>query len=209
VHTALLAAEAVGNLDPAGFRATLTAAESWIMRQQSPSGLWEGETPLTPAAMTVRVIEQLENKRPSLDDLGDYLSIARDFSQRAREAALENSPNAWRLAVVVAAQGLEAFVYACLEHPSVNVSVFESKSRTRTIGLKSALDRLEESLRDSGRIRGPRLPRRNHLDRLAYLRDEVVHKGASVSRNDARRLTAEVVRFTQELSETVYGFSLL
>ncbi len=81
------------------------------------------------------------------------LGQCHDFSQRAREVALENSTNTWRLAAMVAYQGLKAFLYECLEHPPVNVSVFEGKDRRRTIGTRNALNRLEQDLSGAGRIR--------------------------------------------------------
>jgi hypothetical protein len=151
--------------------------------------------------MTVQVIEYLEGARPPFRNLGDYLVIARDFVLRAQEVAFENNPNAWRLSIVIAFQGMEAFLYACLEHPTINVPIFEGNNRNRTIGLRKALYNIEEKLQSHGQLSEDEpVPRRNQIDRLAYLRDEVVHKGAAVSREDARRLTEEAERFMNRLS---------
>jgi hypothetical protein len=147
--------------------------------------------------------------RPPFRNLGDYLVIARDFVLRAQEVAFENNPNAWRLSIVIAFQSIEAFLYACLEHPTINVPIFEGKSRNRTIGLRRALNNIEESLQSNGQLSEDEpVPQRNQIDRLAYLRDEVVHKGAAVSREDARRLTEEADRFMNQLSSWVFGFSI-
>lgn len=209
LHTTLLACEAIKNLDPEGYRSSLANAEEWIRSKQAPSGIWEAEPPLSPASMTVQVIEYLEEKRPPIQSFSDYLSIARDFVLRAQEVALENNPNAWRLAIVISFQAVEAFLYACLEHPTVNVPIFEGNSRNRTIGLRRALDRIEESLHSIGKLsQDESVPRRNQIDRLAYLRDEVVHKGAAVSREDARRLTNQADRFMDQLSNWVFDFSI-
>ncbi len=56
---------------------------------------------------------------------------------------------------------------------------------------------------------GQHVQRRNHIDRLIYLRNEVVHKGASVSGNDARLLTAQAAHFVEDISNKIFGFSLL
>jgi hypothetical protein len=209
LHTTLLACEAINNLDPEGYRSSLANAEEWIRSKQSRSGIWEAEPPLSPTSMTVQVLEYLEGKRPPFRNFSDYLSIARDFVLRAQEVALENNPNAWRLAIVIAFQGMEAFLYTCLEHPTINVPIFEGSSRSRTIGLRRALNNIEESLHSIGLLsQGAPVPRRNQIDRLAYLRDEVVHKGAAVSREDARRLTDEADRFMDQLSSSLFGFSI-
>lgn len=209
LQTTLLACEAIKNLDPEGYRSSLANAKEWIRAKQEPSGIWEAEPPLSSTSMTVQVIEQLEKRQPPLRRFSDYLSIARDFILRAQEVAFENNPNAWRLAIVIAFQAVEAFLYACLEHPTLNVPIFEKKSRNRTIGLRSALDKIEESLHAAGRLsQYDSVPRRNQIDRLAYLRDEVVHKGAAVSREDARRLTNEADRFMDQLSGWVFDFSI-
>jgi hypothetical protein len=72
----------------------------------------------------------------------------------------------------------------------------------------NALERLEEKLRGDSRLSGQSVPFRNSLDRIAYLRNEVVHKGASVGREDARRLSAQAERFMSEISARVFGFSI-
>lgn len=209
LHTTLLACEAITNLDSEGYRGSLANAEDWIRSKQAPSGIWEAEPPLSPASMTVQVIEYLEERRPTFRRFDDYLSIARDFVLRAQEVAFENNPNAWRLAIVISFQGVEAFLYACLEHPTVNVPIFEGKGRNRTIGLRRALNRIEEHLRATNKLSQDDVaPRRNQIDRLAYLRDEVVRKGASVSREDANRLTNQADRFMDQLSSWIFGFSI-
>jgi hypothetical protein len=208
--TTVIACEAIEYLDPERYRSTLTAAKQWIRHKQSPLGFWEGEPPLSFPAMTVQVIKYLEGRLRPSRNLSDYQSIARDFIVRAREFALENNPNAWRLAIVVSFQGLEAFLYACMEHETVNVPIFDGTDKDMTIGLRKALRRLEEWFRHAGVLAaGEHLQRRNHIDRVIYLRNEVVHKGASVSRNDAQRLTAEATRFVEDTSSELFGFSLL
>ena len=208
LNTTLLAGEAIRALGAEGYGRTLAAAEAWIRGRQDPAGKWDGPEALDRAFMTAWVLEYLEGTRPSPAELSDYLSIARDFASRAQSVSLENNANAWRLSVVVAFQGIEAFLYACLEHPSVNVPFFEGNNRNRTIGMVNALERLEEKLRGDGRLSGQSVPFRNSLDRIAYLRNEVVHKGASVGREDARRLSSQAERFMSEISARVFGFSI-
>jgi hypothetical protein len=162
--------------------------------------------PLSTTSLTVQVIEYLEPGRQPEEDLSDYLIMARDFALRAQEVAFENNPNAWRLTIVIAFQSMEAFLYACLEHPSINVPIFEGNNRRHTIGLRKALRSLEERLQTTGVLsRNEPVPRRGQIDRLAYLRDEVVHKGAAVSREDARRLTGQVDHFMDQVYRKTFG----
>ncbi len=143
LRTTLLACESIEHLDPERYRSTLTAAKRWIEGKQSPLGFfWEGEPSPSPVSMTVQVIEYLEGRIGPSQNLGDYQSIARDFVVRAQESALENNPNAWRLAIVVAFQGLEAFLYACLEHETINAPIFEGTDGNKTIGFRKALRKL-------------------------------------------------------------------
>jgi hypothetical protein len=145
-----MACEAIEHLGRERYRSTLATAKEWIKGKQTPLGFWEGELPLSPPVMTVQVIEYLEGRVWPSRNLSDYQDIARDFVVRAQESALENNPNAWRLAVVVSFQGLEAFLYACLEHETISVPIFEGAEGNRTIGLRKALQKLEESFRRVG-----------------------------------------------------------
>jgi hypothetical protein len=207
LFTTLLAVEAIRLSGLDGFEHTVSAADSWIMSQQDPDGTWKDEDFQFPF-MTTLVIEYFERKRPPLSSLGSYLSIARDFILRSQELALEDNENARRLAIVVAFQGIETFLYACLSAPSVNINVFEKPDKT--IGMRKALTRLQTHFQTMGVLRqGQIIEYRNELDRLAYHRDQIVHKGASVAEREARELTEASTRFSDLVCRRIFGYSLL
>ncbi|KAF5416724.1 MAG: hypothetical protein C5S48_02095 [Candidatus Methanogaster sp.] len=207
LFTTLLAAEAIRASGLHGYDHTLSMADSWIMSQQDPDGTWKDEIFPFPL-MTVLVVEYFERRRPPPSNLGNYLSIARDFILHSRELALEDNENSRRLAIVVAFQGIEAFLYACLSHPSVNIKVFEKSSRT--IGMRKALDELEKYLQKTDVLKqGQSIEYRNSLDKLTYYRNEIVHKGASIGEKEAREHTEASARFSELICQRIFGYSLL
>jgi len=207
LFTTLLAAEAIRASGLHGYDHTLSMADSWIMSQQGSDGTWKNKIFPFPL-MTVLVVEYFERRRPPLSNLGNYLSIARDFILRSRELALEDNENSRRLAIVAAFQGIEVFLYGCLSHPSVNIKVFEKASRT--IGMGKALDELEKYLQKTGVLKpGQSIEYRNSLDKLTYYRNEIVHKGASIGGKEARELTEATARFSELICQRIFGYSLL
>ena len=207
LFTTLLAAEAIRLSGLDGYGHTVSMADSWIMRQQDPDGTWSDNGFPFPF-MTVLVIEYFERRRPPLSNLGNYLSIARDFILRSRELALEDNENSWRLAIVVAFQGIEAFLYACLSHPSINIKIFEKPNRT--IGMRKALTQLQAYLQKTKVLKqGQMIEYGNELYRLAYHRDQIVHKGALVGEKEARELTEASARFSDLVCQRIFGYSLL
>jgi len=207
LFTTLLAVEAIRASGLDGYNHTLSMADSWIMSQQDPDGTWKDESFPFPF-MTVLVVEYFERRRPPLSNLGNHLSITRDFILRSRELALEDNENSRRLAIVVAFQGIESFLYAGLSHPSVNIKIFEKSNRT--IGMRKALDELEKYLQKTGVLKqGQPIEYRNSLDKLAYYRNEIVHKGASIGEIEARELTEASARFSGLMCQRIFGYSLL
>jgi hypothetical protein len=207
--TTLIASEVIRAAGLDGYNNTIAAADSWLMAQQRPSGVWlDTQEGLGATFTTVLVVEHMEAQRPPLTSLSNYLRISRDFILRSQELVLENNENAWRLAVVVAFQGVESFLYGCLTDPTVNITVFSSPNRT--IGMRAALNSLEGHLQSTGVLSsGQSIQYHPALDRLAYNRDAVVHKGTAVTKNDASELTDAAARFADTISQKVFGFALL
>jgi hypothetical protein len=207
--TTLVASEAIGAAGLNGYDNTVAGADAWVMDQQRPSGVWlDSSEGLGPIFMTVLVVEHMEKQRPPLTRLSNYLRISRDFILRSQELVLEDNENAWRLAVVIAFQGVELFLYGCLTDPSINITVFSRPDRT--IGMRAALNTLEGHLQSTGGLSsGQPIQYRAALERLAYSRDEVVHKGAAVTKNDTRELADAAARFADTTSQQVFGFALL
>jgi len=209
LFTTLLAVDAIKESGLTGYGYTVSKAESWIMNHQGPDGTW-GDEGFPFPFMTILVVEYFERRRPPLSKLENYLSIARDFILRSQELALEDSENSRRLAIVVAFQGIEAFLYACLSHPSVNIRIFEERRPNRTIGMRRALDELEKHLQREGILEQEQsIEHRNQLDRLAYHRDEIVHKGAFIAEKDALELTEASASFCELICQRIFGHSLL
>ena len=205
--TTFLAAEAVRLSGLPGYDHTLQMADSAIMRQQDEDGTWNHPW-FPPPLLTVLVVEHFEGQPPAVSGLTGYLGIARDFILRSHDLALEDNDNSQRLAIVTSFHGIEALLYACLTHPSVNIRIFESADKT--IGMRKALDKLERHLQTAGVIPlGQPVQHRNDLDRLAYYRDQVVHKGLPIAEQDARDLADAAARFADWVCPHVFGHVLI
>ena len=49
---------------------------------------------------------------------------------------------------------------------------------------------------------------RNSLDQLAYLRDQIVHKGIDVSQKDCRALIDDVFEFESKYSNEIFKYNI-
>jgi len=205
--TTLLAAEAVKSSGLDGFDSTISLADSWILSQQREDGTWEiDEFPFP--FLTTQVLEYFDRRTAPLAKLDNFLSIARDFLLRSQEFATLDDENSRRLAVVVAFQGLEALLYACLCDRSVNIKIFVNPNET--IGMRKALTSLQGHFQRLKVLsRSQNIEYRNELDRLAYLRDQVVHKAGAVSGREAKELAQAGVRFANLQAQRIFGFDLL
>jgi hypothetical protein len=207
LFTTLLSAEAIRLSGLQGYDNTLRLAESWLLAEQNTDGTWRSEWFPWPF-MTALVVEYFDNKLPWRTELEGYLSIGRDFLLRSQEFVVEDNANSRRLAIVTAFQGIEAFLYGCLE--KVNIPIFRDHKPRETIGMRAALRKLEVYQRQNGSLRADQsVPYRNSLDKLAYHRDEIVHKAASVGKDEAHKLAKEAGYFADIVSQQMFGFHLL
>jgi hypothetical protein len=199
----LIALEAIARSNIRNVGHSLDLGVEWVLRQQNDLGMWDDEHFPFPF-LTIVVLEFLESLEHLPRGLSPYLSMSRGFLNRSIQLSLEDSSNSHRLAIVSGFQGIEAFLYAVLSHPSVNVRVFESPDRT--IGMRNALTRFQAHLQNEGELRRDEvIPYRNSLDELAYLRDQVVHKGLDVTRSMCRPLVTDALKFARRYSLEIFG----
>jgi hypothetical protein len=201
-----LALEAIVRSGRSDVDRALARAGDWLIAAQDRAGAWL-ERSLPHPLLSVVVLEALtlwESRPPSPSE---ELALARALMNRSAQLSSEDSAESRQLAVVAAHAAIETFMYAVLQHPTVGVRVLE---RNRTIGLRPALTKLQESYQANGTIgRAARLPDQGGVDRLAYLRDEVVHKGLRVSAPDIVGPMSQSQRFIRYVSGETLGYDLL
>lgn len=200
----LLALEATARSNIQNTEYALKLGIEWILDQQDDLGMWpDGHLPFP--FMTIVVLEFLESVEHFPGELVPYLSASKGFLDRSVLLSLEDNNNSHRLTIVSAFQGIEAFLYAVLSHPSVNIKVFQRPDRT--IGMRSALRRFQTHLQEGDRLeRNEVIPFRNSLDRLAYVRDQVVHKAIDVTGSECRPLVTDALKFARRYSIEVFGY---
>ena len=185
---------------------SLNLAQTWLISQQNALGFWE-QRGTDFVLLTVSVLETLERvaKRPS-KVAEPLVSAAQGFMSRASQLAFEANPTSRRLSAIAAHQGLEAFMYAVLNHLHLNMW----RDKNETIGLRSALRLYEDYLKSHKSLKqNAILPNRNSLDSLAHLRDEVIHKGLEPSRDSLEPLINIATQFVEDTSITTFGYNIL
>ncbi|MBA7495410.1 hypothetical protein ES702_05992 [subsurface metagenome] len=204
----LLATEAVVRSGLENLEHTVHMGLEWIERQQNELGMWKDEGFPFPF-MTVLVLELLGSWDSVASGLDQYSSMSRGFLQRSLQLSLEQNTDSHRLAIIAAFHGVEAFLYSVLTHPSVNIRIFE-RNGVNTIGMRKALVRLQDHLQEKGEIRRNEVVLyRSSLDRLAYLRDQVVHKGIDVTQSACRPLIDDALKFVAKYSVKILGVDIL
>lgn len=205
IFTSLLALESlvrsgIGNIDY-----SIKRGIEWIMGQQNELGMWEDKGFPFPF-LTVLVLEFLKSKDYLPAKLKPYESMSKGFINRSIQLSLEDKADSYRLAIIAAFHGIEAFLYSILDDPKVNIKIFGGN---KTIGLRKALTQFQTYLQKEDKIEQSEvIPYRNSLDRLAYLRDQVVHKAIGVDQRECRHLVDEALRFAVKYSLEIFGFDI-
>lgn len=207
IFTTLLSLEALIRSDIKYIKRSVHLGIKWILNQQNKLGFWE-ESGLPSPFLTVLVLEFMKFKdfypKKSLDL---YLSMSKGFLNRSVQFSLEENSNSHRLAIITAFQGIEAFLYSILKDPSVNISIFDRPDKT--IGMREALIKFQTYLQQVGEIKSNEVIKyRNSLDRLAYLRDQIVHKGIDVSQKDCRDLIDDAFKFASKYSNNIFKYNI-
>jgi len=202
----LLSLEAILRSGTENVNHSIELGLKWIIGQQNDLGMWDDDSFPFPF-MTVLVLEFIQLKDFFPIKLDSYLSMSKNFLNRSVQFSLEENSNSHRLAIITAFQGIEAFLYSVLVYPSVNKKIFEEPDKT--IGMRKALSKLQSYLQDRGEInRDKVILYRNSLDRLAYLRDQVVHKGIDISQTECRNLIDDTLKFVSKYSLKIFGFDV-
>jgi hypothetical protein len=136
-----------------------------------------------------------------------YLSMAKSFLNKSLQLLLEDNINSHRLAVIIAYQGIEKFLYSVLTLPNINISIFEKPNKT--IEMRAALTKLQTYLQDQGKLkRNELICYRSSLDSLAYLRGEIAHKGIDVAYSTCQPLIDDAFEFIKKYSLEFFGFDV-
>lgn len=202
----LLSLEAIARSGIENVGHSMELGLQWIANQQNDLGMWDDDGFPFPF-MTVLVLEFIKTKDYFSVELDPYLSMARAFLNRSVQLSLEENSNSHRLAIIAAFHGIEAFLYSVLSHPSVNIGIFEKADKT--IGMRKALTAFQNYLQEKGEIRRNEVVSyRNSLDRLAYLRDQVVHKGIDITQSMCHPLIEDVLKFSAKYSLKILGYDI-
>jgi hypothetical protein len=206
VFLSLLSLEALIRSGIGNIKHSIELGIDWLVKQQNKLGMWNDDGFPFPF-MTVLALELMKLKASFPNQLTQYQSISRGFLKRSVQFALEESSNSHRLAIITAFQGIEAFLYSVLSYPTVNIKIF--RNADETIGMRKALVEFQTYLQQKGEIKPNEvIPYRNSLDRLAYLRDQVVHKGVDITATECRPLVDDALRFAMTYSLNIFRFDI-
>lgn len=208
IFITILALEALIRSGISNIEHTVNLGIEWLLSQQEKFGTWNDEGFSFPF-MTVIVLELLKLKDTHPLVLDHYQSVSRGFLQRSKKLLLEDNANSRRLAIIAAYHGLEAFLYSLLSSPNINIPIFDNKG-VNTIGMRKALNKFQDHMRKIGVIKSTEaLYCSNSLDRLAYLRDQIVHKAIDVTESECCSLVDDAASFITKYSLQIFGFDVL
>jgi hypothetical protein len=206
VHVTISAMEAIARSSISGASHNLSLGEQWLIAQQGKNGLWE-DTAFSLPQPTVLIVESLEYVRSARPRPADtYMDAAAGYFRRARLLVHERDATSTRLSIVTAHLGIEAFLYSLIERSNIT-KIF---NKGQTIGMRVALTSLQTWMQQNRMLKPNEiLAYSNELARLAYLRDEVVHKALSVGYDDASSIVGAAARFVSTYSTSILGFDCL
>lgn len=206
VFLTLIALETLVRSNIKGITKSINLGLKWVLDQQDVLGTWERSVLTT--ISVIELMELINSKTKASIHGSDYLLMSKAFLNRSSQLSLEKNLNSHRLAIITAFQGLEAFTYGILSQPSINISIFQSVNKT--IGLREALKKFETYLRRSRRINtNTRISYCNSIDKLMYLRNEIVHKGITVSEGETKNLIKNTISFIRKYSKLILNYDLL
>ena len=202
--TSILAAEALLRSGLPDVEHSVQLALAWIRGRQGPTGMWEDDAHGR-VFPTVLVLELEDLAAGSQNIPLPYLLTAKEFLLHAMTLSEEDTLGARQLAIVAAAHAVEAFLYGALSRMTSDKKVF--KKGNQTIGIREALDAFEKAIS----TQPPsliRLELRNEIDRLVYVRDQVVHKALLVDSDECPILVEYARTFIERYVRSIFGCSL-
>ncbi len=204
VYTTIAVMESIVRAELSGIDHALKSAKNWLIAKQNKLGFWqeEGWDAAFGTALVLKCLqfEEAAKHRPT----DPYLLAAEGFLHRSLALLQEENPTARRLAVIAAHQGLESFLYGLLIHEHKTIW----RTPTETNGMREALKILQEHLKYLKKLKpNETIPYRSHLETLAHLRDEIVHKAADVTQPAVRPLIDATWKFASQLSREILGFT--
>ena len=127
--------------------------------------------------------------------------------ERGRDLIFEDNIYSKNLAIIIVFQALESFMYGCLSHPNVNIKIFQ---KGETVGYNTALTQLQNHYQGIKILKGGKvIEYRNQIDRIKYLRDQIVHKAVIIGQGEGEELIQSAIDFINLNSQRIFGFKLM
>jgi hypothetical protein len=207
VHSTISTVEVVSRANMTGAKLSIERARNWLLTKQDPCGLWEDRAFSLPQP-TVLILETLDLlANPSAPAPNVYIEAAKGYLRKAQSVAHERDKTSRRIALVTCHLGIESLLYGLIESKTMT-KIFDNKGQT--IGLRAALSSMQTWMQQNRLLRANEiLALSNEIQRLAYLRDEIVHKAIDVSEEDAKSSVRSAVAFASSNSKTILGFDIL
>lgn len=206
LFTTISAMESVWRSGIPGASHSIDLGRKWINAHQSPNGLWEedGYALPQPTVLILETFRSLDQARPALTNT--YLSASRGYIKRSLMLVNDQDATSRRLAIVSAHLAIESFLYGLIQVKNIT-KLFD---KGQTIGMRAAQTALQTWLQSQKFLKPNELiPYSNELGRLAYLRDEVVHKALQVGHNDVTDTVQAAAEFMSDNSIQILGFDCL
>jgi hypothetical protein len=206
VHTTISTMEVASRANMTGANLSIERARNWLLTKQDAHGLWEDRAFSLPQP-TVLILETFEFlANPSAPTPNVYIEAAKGYLRGAQSFAYERDKTSRRLALVSCHLGIESLLYGLIESRTMT-KIFD---KGQTIGLRIALSSMQTWMQQNRLLKPNQiLPFSNEIQRLAYLRDEIVHKAIDVSEEDTKSSIQSAMAFASSNSKMILGFDIL
>jgi hypothetical protein len=193
-----------------GLDRLIKISESWLLSVQSDDGTWtEGGTYSYPF-LTTLILEHFISPEPLLNSFNNYQMFARGLFIKSLELLDEDNSISVRMAIIAAFQGLEALSYACLTHSNVKINIWTDNKKNETIGLSQSIGKLQEYYQRKKLLNpGENFEYKADIDRIIYLRNEIVHKALNINPSEVEPLIESSIFFGNHLNQTIFGNDLI
>ncbi|MCD4783798.1 MAG: hypothetical protein K8T10_08245 [Candidatus Eremiobacteraeota bacterium] len=211
VFTTLLALESIKLTRLDGYYRTINSGEEWLKSQLDlPEGpnLYLG---FSRFFIKVLLVEYFKDFLKYDIKSFRYLPMVKAFINHSQYLSTQDNQEFHKMATVLTFNAVEMFLYECLSHQSINVSIFD---KGNTIGMSRALIKLQNYFQNN-KIndlkylqQGQLIEFKNSLDQLKVNRDNIVHKGSSIGKEDAIKSIGDSISFINLQSYRIFNFEI-
>lgn len=205
--TTLAVIDALKRFAPEDADDAIRRATIYVLSAQTKFGGWESRN-FNIDFLLVNAIEILNSEHIQLKELNAFLKLSREMIYKSKELLIHGQTSDCQLAIIAAHLACEMFLYGYFSTSSQQINFI--KPNKDTVGLNEALLLLENRLKSDGSLSQEKgLKFRSDISLLNTIRDQITHKGITITKGEASLKIDAAWKFISHYSEMLLGFPLV